>query len=163
MRRILLLPSIALAATVSLTACSMPGNSQSWNSTGFAPTARHAAPVIQITVLHPVRCPASRYACVDISDGGSGPYVKWSACSSGRCSPKLVPHTELVSRKTGLKAKWLSSRWSPNPGNPMEQRIREKHPIKPSKEWQFDDIVYACYANNPTSCSPTYTIGLIPR
>lgn len=161
MRWIPRLASTALV-TFSLAACSAPGV-PSWTSTDSAAITHRTAPGIQISVIHPVKCPASRYACVDISAGGSGPYVKWSACSNGKCSPKLVPHSELVSRKTGLKAKWLSSMWSPNPGNPTEQRIKERRPIKPSKEWQFDDIVYACYANNPTSCSPIYTIGLIPR
>jgi len=166
MRHILFLASAASAVALALPACSSAGNSPTFsNVAGVTPTTRQAV-AIQITVLHKAaKCPEPLYACVDISAGSSGPYVKWAACNAEQCSSKydLVPHDVLVSRKTGLKAKDLRSKWSPKTGNPTEQEITETKPIKASKEPQFDDITYACYLHQPKSCSPDYEIGLIPR
>ena len=156
----------ALTIALVLPACSSTGSSPAFSGLSSPTAATRQAVEIQITVLHPAaKCPEPLYACVDISAGGSGPYVKWSACNAEQCSSQydLVPHDVLVSRKSGLKAKDLRSTWSPKTGNPTEQQITETKPIKASKEPQFDDITYACYVHQPKTCSIDYEIGLIPK
>jgi len=160
-------PFLAAAAlAVVLPSCSSGANSPAVSSIPGATSIAPQAVEIQITVLHKAaKCSEPLYACVDITAGGSGPYVEWSACDGKQCSSKydLVPHDVLVSRKTGLKAKHLRSAWSPKTGNPTEQQITETKPIKASREPQYDDITYACYVHQPKSCSLDYEIGLIPK
>jgi len=156
----------AFVAAFALSACSSAGN---WPAISSAPdlNAKTRQGVeIQITVLHPAKCPEGPwYACVDISPGGSGPYVKWSACDGSKCSSQydLVPTDIIDSTKSGLEAKNLRSTWTPKEGNPTEQQISEIKPVKKSKHVQFVDITYACYVHDPKSCSSTYEVGLIPQ
>jgi hypothetical protein len=167
----LLMASSALAASLLLSACSsgsgssaVPGGSQV-----AAPMSHHGVGEMKLSAVSPLKgknpCPSSKYLfCADITASSSGPYIEWSACTSGgSCPPTYDLNAQgVITTTKGKSTKDLSSSWSPSPGNPTYGYITEVKPQKASKKVKFIDATSACYANYPSICSNTYDVGLIP-
>jgi len=157
-----------LALSLTLPACSSGNSSVTPGGSALTPTARQSIE-IKITVFHKAHTsechPSLYYACVYIAPGSSGPYVEFSACTGKTCSSQydMVGKQDYYSIKTGKPSKDLSLAWSPDPGNPTDQRITEVKTQKPSKYVQFMDSVSECYSRYPSQCTRSYNIGLIPH
>jgi hypothetical protein len=160
--RVSLLVATMLAAGVGLVACSsggaptVPGGAQS--------PARAAYFALHLTGggnAPDVSCPSQFLMCVTVSKKKPG---KMSICvyNGSVCpAPGIWTWSQQVENLKGKPLKNPVGTISPNPGNPVEDKIREKKAIKPSHgAVKYQQLIEAC--NSSSSCFQG-AVGIITR
>jgi hypothetical protein len=163
MRVSLLVATSMLAAGVGLVACSSGGTP---TVPGGAPSlARAAHSAFHLTGVGnapDVSCPSQYFICVTVSKKKAG---KTSICvtnpSSGCPAPGIWGWSQQIEDLNGKTVKNPIGRISPNPGNPVEDKIHEKRAIKSSHgAVKYQQLIEAC--NSSSSCIQG-AIGIITK
>ena len=163
MRFTFLLASSALAAGLTLAACSGTSQSIPGGSQSVAPMAKHAP---HFTAVGPkgdaASCPSSLYfTCVDLSKGKST--LEICISTSGNCTSGLVGEwnftSKIVQVKNGKKTKKIKATFDPNPGNPVTITYKTKKVKDSGGKIVYAQQINACEVTYPSSCIAG-TIGI---